>query len=122
MRASFDSARMFDLCGGRYQYINKDWLMGYINNIAGYFIILYQFQPVLDDDMVRAIPYSLCQFTQNAIQIQPCLHELHRKTSGNGGRILEFFWKDLNDFRLITTILRCPHQLLHISVWVVIDS
>lgn len=48
MQASFNSFQRFDICGGGYQYLNTDWIMGYVNNIGSYFIILYQFQPAMD--------------------------------------------------------------------------
>jgi len=48
MQNSFDSYRRFDIAGGQYGYINKDFIQGWVNTMAGYFIILYQFQPVMD--------------------------------------------------------------------------
>ncbi|CAL8106901.1 unnamed protein product [Orchesella dallaii] len=48
MFSSYTAYKKMELTGGGYYYMNKDFIIGLISNALSYFIILYQFQPVMD--------------------------------------------------------------------------
>jgi hypothetical protein len=76
MQNSFDSYRRFDISTGQYEYINKDWIQGWINTVAGYFIILYQFQPLMDEPHKKDWDKrkKLAEFLNEVEMLEPSEH------------------------------------------------
>lgn len=48
MFASFTAYKKMELSGGGYFYMNKEFIIGIVSTVFSYFIILYQFGPILD--------------------------------------------------------------------------